>query len=150
GQRRRPTPPPCAWRRRTGRPILAAWMLGEHAAMKEKQTQPPQEAQPATEAADVGVARLKVTLFGETLNIAIPIPAAPVGGAALIPIARALAEGIGERAVAAEAAAGRHVSCRKGCGACCRQLVPLPVTEARRISALVEAMPEPRRSTIRA
>ena len=39
---------------------------------------------------------------------------------------------------------GVRVSCRAGCGACCRQLVPIAEAEARRIRDLVEAMPEPR------
>jgi Fe-S-cluster containining protein len=44
---------------------------------------------------------------------------------------------------------GACVSCKKGCGACCRQLVPISPVEARHVARLVEAMPEPRRSEIR-
>ena len=39
-------------------------------------------------------------------------------------------------------AEGETISCKKGCGACCRQLVPISQVEARRIRDLVEAMPE--------
>lgn len=44
------------------------------------------------------------------------------------------------------AAGGRVVSCRKGCGACCRQLVPLAWSEAYQPGELVNALPEPRRT----
>jgi Fe-S-cluster containining protein len=46
--------------------------------------------------------------------------------------------------------AGRRVTCREGCAACCRQAVPVTEAEARRLAALVEAMPEPRRSEVMA
>jgi Fe-S-cluster containining protein len=44
---------------------------------------------------------------------------------------------------------GHHVSCKKGCGACCRQMVPVSSVEARYLADLVEDMSEPRRSEIR-
>jgi Fe-S-cluster containining protein len=95
------------------------------------------------------VARLDITVAGQGMHIEIPIPVAPVSGAALVPIARALAEAVGDRVVEVEAAAGRPVTCRRGCAHCCRHLAPISAIEARAIHALVEAMPEPRRSAIR-
>jgi Fe-S-cluster containining protein len=44
---------------------------------------------------------------------------------------------------------GHHVSCKKGCGACCRQMVPVSGVEARYLAAMVEKLPEPRRTEIR-
>jgi len=44
---------------------------------------------------------------------------------------------------------GAEISCQKGCGACCRQLVPLAEIEAYEIAETVEAFPEPRRSEIK-
>src|SRR5262249_20241959 len=44
---------------------------------------------------------------------------------------------------------GKTISCKAGCGACCRQLVPISETEARRIADLVEELPEPRRAVVR-
>jgi Fe-S-cluster containining protein len=40
---------------------------------------------------------------------------------------------------------GANVSCRAGCGACCRQMVPISETEARYLAGLIAAMPEDRR-----
>ena len=51
-------------------------------------------------------------------------------------------------AVVAAAEAGKAISCHKGCGACCRQLVPISRTEGERLVTLVDAMPEPRRAAV--
>ena len=45
---------------------------------------------------------------------------------------------------------GKSISCKAGCGACCRQLVPITPTEAYNLRDLIESLPEPRRSDIRA
>jgi Fe-S-cluster containining protein len=45
---------------------------------------------------------------------------------------------------------GLKISCTKGCGACCRQLVPISDVEAHHLRALVDAMPPERRRTIEA
>lgn len=70
--------------------------------------------------------------------------------AAQLPIFQAIADELVVRGVAREAAGGRMVSCRPGCGACCRYAVPLAAVEARAIAALVAAMPEARRISVTA
>jgi Fe-S-cluster containining protein len=50
--------------------------------------------------------------------------------------------------VQAAEAREQTISCKKGCGACCRQLVPVSETEARRLCDLVNELPEPRRSAV--
>ena len=69
---------------------------------------------------------------------------------AQLPIFHGIIEALAARGIAREAAAGRELSCRAGCGACCRQVVPLAAVEARAIAALVAAMPEPRRAVVSA
>lgn len=53
-------------------------------------------------------------------------------------------------AVEREAREGRHVSCQKGCGACCRQVVPLSPPEAWLIADLVAGLPPARQAEVRA
>jgi Fe-S-cluster containining protein len=54
-------------------------------------------------------------------------------------------------AIAKSEAAGKHISCAKGCSACCRaQPVPITPAEAHALARLVEALPEPRRTEVRA
>lgn len=44
---------------------------------------------------------------------------------------------------------GRAISCKKGCGACCRQLVPLSPPEAWLISELVSSFPSAKQAEVR-
>ncbi|MDQ4122202.1 MAG: YkgJ family cysteine cluster protein [Acidobacteriota bacterium] len=93
----------------------------------------------------------KVTLkmFGEPVEMEMTVPAKPVKMSRMLPIFQAMTSsfaGVGE---AAAAARGEEISCKKGCGACCRQAVPLMEIEVYQIRDLVENMPEPRRSEIK-
>ena len=45
---------------------------------------------------------------------------------------------------------GRKVSCRKGCGACCRQIVPLSPLEATMVSEMVGSLAGPERGHVTA
>jgi Fe-S-cluster containining protein len=63
----------------------------------------------------------------------------------LVQISSQIAELVSQSA----AKRGQPVTCRAGCGACCRQLVALSPPEALMISNLVETLPEPRRSRVR-
>ena len=81
------------------------------------------------------------------LRIAHPItvPNAAVPAAEVVPALQGLVN-----AVVEAAEMGKAISCRKGCGACCRQLVPVSRTEGERLLQVVEAMPAERRETLRA
>lgn len=106
----------------------------------------------AHEPADSGhvPVHLALSVSGGTLEGDIAVPTAPVPPSKLLPLARALSGHIVELTVLQASREGRHVSCRAGCGACCRQLVPVSETEARTIAALVDSLPEPRRTAVRA
>ena len=93
--------------------------------------------------------RIVLVVGGERLPLDLSVPAGPVTVEALLPILRGLSSLFSDRATARAEAAGRPISCRAGCGACCRQLVALAPSEARAIARLVDAMPEPRRTVIR-
>lgn len=56
---------------------------------------------------------------------------------------------VADMAAQAAGKAGFPISCKKGCGVCCRQLVPLSPPEAAMIFEFIETMSEPRKSTIR-
>jgi Fe-S-cluster containining protein len=68
----------------------------------------------------------------------------------LLPALRSLANSVVEAAVQREEAAGRRISCKAGCGACCRQLVPLSITEARELQSLIAGLDEAHRDRIMA
>ena len=102
---------------------------------------------PARDALVVG--RVVLVLGEEPVTLELGVPPGPVGFEDLLPILHGLTDFVVDRGVAAAEAAGRTISCRAGCGACCRQLVPVSQAEARELAALVAAMPEPRRNEIR-
>jgi Fe-S-cluster containining protein len=91
-----------------------------------------------------------LNLGGTRVKAALTVPTRPVPLGDLLPMLRMLTEAIVAQGVETERSEGKTVSCRKGCGACCRQLVPLTEIEARQIRSLVKALPEPRRSEVRA
>jgi Fe-S-cluster containining protein len=93
-----------------------------------------------------------VTLAGESweLQTAVSVPTGPIQLRTMLPMVQSFADAVVGVAAKTAEEQGRRISCRKGCGACCRQLVPISEVEARHLAALVEAMPEPRRSRIQA
>jgi Fe-S-cluster containining protein len=99
--------------------------------------------QPATAVADIDLA-----VGDGRLRTRVEVPTTPMSPTGLLPLARAISHALVDVAVKEATSAGRKISCKAGCGACCRQLVPVTEVEARSLRALVEAMPEPRRSEI--
>jgi Fe-S-cluster containining protein len=82
------------------------------------------------------------------LKTTIAAPAGPTRLVELVPLAHALADAVTGLAAQAVEKQGQHISCKKGCGACCRSMVPISEVEARRLRGLVEGLPEPRRSHV--
>lgn len=93
-------------------------------------------------------ATAELTIAGRKVRLEMPVPAGPTRLAALLPLFRYLTDSFVHLSVDHAQAEGLTVSCKKGCGACCRQLVPIAEIEARRLRDLVDEMPEPRKSTI--
>ncbi len=94
-------------------------------------------------------ANIHLQILGETHVVEVPIPqgSQPILGA--LPAARELTHQITARAVAAVNREGRTVSCRAGCGACCRQLVAISLPEAQSLTDAVGRMPPDRQAEIR-
>jgi Fe-S-cluster containining protein len=97
--------------------------------------------------ADSGQSTATVRLTVGPLRIAhaITVPNRAVAAAEIVPTLQGLVN-----AVVEAAAAGKAVSCRKGCGACCRQLVPVSRTEGDRLLQVVESLPAERRAALKA
>lgn len=95
-------------------------------------------------------ARIVLGLPAGQIELEVAVPAGEARADQLLPLARALTEQIVDITVTQVEHEGRSISCRAGCGACCRQLVPIGEAEARMIRDLVASLPEPRQSQIRA
>lgn len=82
------------------------------------------------------------------LRLSATLPTGPTRLDDLVPLLQILSDNIVGAAERESAEQGVCVSCTKGCGACCRQLVPVSAVEARHVARLVANMPEPRKSQI--
>lgn len=94
--------------------------------------------------------RVGMKVWEEQVEMEMTLPAGPTRLESLLPVFQRIADGFVDLAVERAGAEGRTISCRKGCGACCRQVVPISEVEARQIGRLVEELPEPRRQEVRA
>lgn len=96
------------------------------------------------------IANLELRIGGQNVSLQVPLRLGPMRRIELLNVFQDLADKVVDIGVKAVEAKGERISCKKGCGACCRQLVPISPTEARWIRELVNELPEPRRSMIRA
>jgi Fe-S-cluster containining protein len=94
-----------------------------------------------------GQGTLKIN--GQAMPVRFTVPAGRCGAEALLPDLRRLAGEVSDYDVAAVAQEGERVSCAKGCGACCRQMVPVSPVEARELARVVAAMPPRRAAAVR-
>ena len=94
-------------------------------------------------------ARLKLAVGDLAIDTPVSVPSAHIQPEAVLPALQQLINTVVDAAEAREKTAGREISCRKGCGACCRQLVPISRTEARAMRALIAAQPRERQAVLR-
>jgi Fe-S-cluster containining protein len=87
--------------------------------------------------------RFDLKFGGNTVSARIQVPAEPIRPVDLLPVLHEL-----DDALIGAAVEGKHISCRAGCGACCRQMVPISETEARYLSDLIASMPEERKERV--
>jgi Fe-S-cluster containining protein len=93
-------------------------------------------------------ANVALRVGGKRVAFGFDVPTIPVEPVALLPLFRSITDTLVDIAAEETRARGLSISCRKGCGACCRQLVPISEMEATAIRRLVASLPEPRRSTV--
>ena len=94
-----------------------------------------------------GSVSLKVQGF--PFEMQMTVPAKPVKPQRMLPILQQMSNSFVDVSVQAAEAEGMKISCKAGCGACCRQPVPISEVEIYQLAELVESMPEPRRSVIK-
>jgi Fe-S-cluster containining protein len=105
---------------------------------------------PVLPAAESVAVPLDVVAGAARIQGEVRVSTGPTTPADLLPVLQSLTDAIVESTVQTVRAQGYTITCKKGCGACCRQLVPISATEARRLRNLVNELPEPRRSEIQA
>ncbi len=103
---------------------------------------------PEARAADTLTANIALSSSEWEMQFKLTVPAGPTTLKELLPLAQKMSDAVVDATVRVVENNGAKISCCKGCGACCRQLVPISDVEARRIAELVQALPEPRRSQV--
>ena len=95
--------------------------------------------------------RVAFSANGRPFRIEVRVPDGRARLDQLLPALREIDDQLMDATVARHEAAGERISCQKGCSACCR-VQPVPVTppEAFALARLVDALPEPRRTAVRA
>jgi Fe-S-cluster containining protein len=84
----------------------------------------------------------------QVVDAKVRLPGGPVRVQDLLPVFYGVTNAVVSVAEDSVKAAGQEISCRAGCGACCRQPVPISQSEARFIANVVAAMPEERRDHV--
>ena len=101
------------------------------------------------EAAQVVTADVELGGDGWHMRLKLTVPVGPTRMRQLLPMVQDLTNTVVDLTTKAVEEQGDRISCKKGCGACCRQLVPISKVEAHHIHDLIEELPEPRRMEIR-
>lgn len=82
------------------------------------------------------------------LELEVTVPADPVPVRVMLPVLQTLTNQVVSLGVAGAEREGRQITCQAGCGACCKQLVPISVPEALDIQDFINTLPEERREVI--
>jgi len=93
--------------------------------------------------------RVSLSIDGNPFEMNFRVPSNPLKLRRMLPVFQKMADTFNDMGIAALEANGKSISCKAGCGACCRQLVPVSEAEAYDLRTLVDDMPEPRRTEIR-
>ncbi len=82
------------------------------------------------------------------LTTAIDVPTGLIPITAIVPLTRRLGDEAAELEIQQGAETGQSISCRKGCAACCRMLVPLSAPEAFALQEHVKQLPADRHTQL--
>jgi Fe-S-cluster containining protein len=74
--------------------------------------------------------QLELRIGGELVRLSARVPEAPMSLADFLPVVRSFADLVAQAGAREAETLGRPVRCGPGCGACCRQLVPISPAEA--------------------
>ncbi|HKJ18510.1 MAG TPA: YkgJ family cysteine cluster protein [Xanthomonadales bacterium] len=102
-----------------------------------------------TEEGNLVTANARIAVGSQRIDLKLVVPADEVPPEALVETLQQFTNIIIDGVESRAQENGLKIACKKGCGACCRQLVPISRPEARLLAQLVEDMPEPRRSQVR-
>lgn len=95
-------------------------------------------------------ARFSLPVGGGFLNASASLPVGETTLTELLPIIQNLENAVVSRVAEEAEQAGVPISCRAGCGACCRQLVPVSLFEAEALSEWISSLSEEQQGVLEA
>jgi Fe-S-cluster containining protein len=104
---------------------------------------------PETQACGFGTVQFTLKVQSANIEVRAQLPQGPVRPVVLLPILRGLSNKMTDLSVLGAEKLGKRLSCHEGCGACCRQAVPISSVEARAIAEWLNEQPEDRRAALR-
>jgi Fe-S-cluster containining protein len=93
--------------------------------------------------------RVTLSVGGSSIPVEMSVPAENVKLRRMLPVIQKMSSRFIEMGLDDLQKTGKTISCKAGCGACCRQLVPIAEVEAYALRDLVERMPDERQSVIK-
>jgi Fe-S-cluster containining protein len=93
--------------------------------------------------------KIELSLCDRTIEATTAIPNAPMRMADLLPVLLSFDSAFVGMAADKSQSDGAQITCRAGCAACCRQLVPISEAEAIYLAELVAGMPAERQEQVR-
>jgi Fe-S-cluster containining protein len=87
---------------------------------------------------------------GGQLHASVPVPSATTYMTHMVPALRVLSSNIVDAVVRQVNAEGYQISCKAGCGACCRQLVPVTLFEADAMAEWIRSLPPEQKAALEA
>ncbi len=93
--------------------------------------------------------KIKLRIHGEPLEMEMTVPAFNIKPQRMLPVFQEMSSSIVGISVDAIESEGGKISCKAGCGACCRQAVPISEVEAYQIAEIVNGLAEPKRSQVK-
>jgi Fe-S-cluster containining protein len=98
--------------------------------------------------ASTAKAQFSLPVQGAVLRGTVQVPAGKTTLTELLPIIQNLGNVIIDTVSSQAQAAGRQISCKAGCGACCRQMVPLSIFEAEALTEWLRSLPAERQAEL--
>ena len=93
-------------------------------------------------------AKIVINIRTHRKEFDVSVPEGKSSPQVILPFVQDLADQVVESAIEATEKEGESISCKKGCAACCAQLVPISETETQFISRKIMSMPRQKKRTI--
>ncbi len=103
---------------------------------------------PPSNTAEAVTVEFAVSIGDGTFKATAIVPAGQTNLTQILPVLQSLDHSLIQGVTGQLADAGRIVSCKAGCGACCRQMVPLTIFEAEALANWIRTLPEARQQEL--